>query len=41
MAVVPGCCFGEGGEGYVRLCYVRDEKTIEEACAAMKKALTK
>lgn len=41
VAVVPGCCFGEGGEGYVRLCYVRDEETIEEACAAMKKALTK
>ncbi|SDE29674.1 pyridoxal phosphate-dependent aminotransferase [Sporomusa acidovorans] len=41
VAVVPGCCFGEGGEGYVRLCYVRDEETIEEACAAIKKALTK
>ncbi|MBP2663799.1 MAG: aruH [Firmicutes bacterium] len=40
VAVVPGPCFGDGGEGYVRMCYVRDEATIEEACAAMKKVLT-
>ncbi|HEY3424939.1 MAG TPA: aminotransferase class I/II-fold pyridoxal phosphate-dependent enzyme [Negativicutes bacterium] len=40
VAVVPGSCFGERGEGYVRLCYVRSEETIVEACAAMKKALT-
>ncbi|MDR3588320.1 MAG: pyridoxal phosphate-dependent aminotransferase [Negativicutes bacterium] len=38
VAVVPGSCFGEHGEGYVRLCYARDESVIEEACAAMKKA---
>jgi aspartate/methionine/tyrosine aminotransferase len=40
VAVVPGSCFGEGGEGYVRLCYVRDEEMITEACAAMKSVLT-
>ncbi|QDR82498.1 pyridoxal phosphate-dependent aminotransferase [Sporomusa termitida] len=40
VAVVPGSCFGENGEGYVRLCYVRDEAMITEACAAMKIALT-
>ena len=39
VAVVPGTCFGDAGEGYVRLCYVRDEETIEEACAAMKRVL--
>jgi len=41
VAVVPGNCFGEHGEGYVRLCYARDESVIEEACAAMKKALSR
>ncbi|MDR3562539.1 MAG: pyridoxal phosphate-dependent aminotransferase [Negativicutes bacterium] len=41
VAVVPGSCFGSGGEGYVRLCYARDEAVIEEACAAMKQAFSK
>lgn len=39
VAVVPGSCFGDGGEGYVRLCYARSEEMIEEACEAMKVAL--
>jgi len=40
VAVVPGSCFGDNGEGYVRICYARSEDIIEEACAAMKAALT-
>ena len=39
VAVVPGSCFGDGGEGYVRMCYARSEQIIEEACDAMKAAL--
>lgn len=41
VAVVPGQCFGAHGEGYVRICYARDESVIEEACAAMKQALSR
>lgn len=40
VALVPGTCFGPGGEGYVRLCYLRSEETIEAACRAMKAALS-
>ncbi|MBP1763442.1 MAG: aruH [Firmicutes bacterium] len=40
VAVVPGSCFGDNGEGYVRICYARSEDIIEEACEAMKAALT-
>ena len=39
VATVPGTCFGPGGEGYVRLCYLREESLIREACAKMKQAL--
>jgi aspartate/methionine/tyrosine aminotransferase len=41
VALVPGTCFGPSGEGYVRLCYLRSEKTIVAACRAMKIALSK
>jgi aspartate/methionine/tyrosine aminotransferase len=40
VATVPGTCFGPGGEGYVRLCYLREESLIREACAKMKQALS-
>ncbi len=39
VATVPGTCFGPGGEGYVRFCYLREESLIREACAKMKLAL--
>ena len=39
VATVPGTCFGPGGEGYVRFCYLREEALIREACAKMKQAL--
>ena len=38
VALLPGTCFGEYGEGYVRLCYTRRPEVIEESCEAMKKA---
>ena len=41
VAVVPGAFFGPHSEGFVRLCYVRNEAMIIEACAAMKEALAK
>lgn len=41
VALLPGTCFGEYGEGYVRLCYTRQPEIIEEACERMKRALTK
>ncbi|KYZ76691.1 hypothetical protein AXX12_09745 [Anaerosporomusa subterranea] len=41
VALVPGTCFGPGGEGYVRLCYLRSEETIVAACRSMKIALRK
>ena len=40
VSVVPGTCFGDNGEGYVRLCYTRNKTMIKEACEAMKVALT-
>jgi len=39
VALLPGTCFGEYGEGYVRLCYTRQPEIIEEACERMKNAL--
>jgi aspartate/methionine/tyrosine aminotransferase len=40
VALLPGTCFGENGEGHVRLCFTRSPETIEQACRSMKKALT-
>ena len=31
VAVVPGTCFGEGGEGYIRCCYATDINKIKIA----------
>ncbi len=38
VALLPGTCFGEYGEGHVRLCYTRHPEVIKEACEKMKKA---
>ena len=41
VAVVPGVYFGSAGEGHVRLCYLREESLIREACDLMRKAFEK
>jgi len=41
VALLPGTCFGQNGEGYIRLCFTRSPETIETACERMKAALTK
>jgi len=41
VALLPGTCFGEYGEGYVRLCFTRQPEVIEEACERIKRALAK
>jgi aspartate aminotransferase len=41
VALLPGTCFGQNGEGYVRLCFTRSPESIETACERMKAALTK
>ena len=35
VAVVPGPAFGQGGEGYVRICYATAQEQIEEALERM------
>ena len=39
IALLPGTCFGEYGEGYVRLCYTRKPEMIIEAMDKLQKAL--
>jgi aspartate/methionine/tyrosine aminotransferase len=39
VALLPGTCFGEYGQGYVRLCYTRRSEVIEQACEGIKSAL--
>jgi aspartate/methionine/tyrosine aminotransferase len=39
VALLPGTCFGEYGEGYVRLCYTRRPEVIVEGCEKIKRAL--
>ena len=41
VALLPGSCFGEYGEGYARLCFTRDPEVIEVGCEKMKEALAK
>ena len=41
VALLPGTCFGQNGEGYVRLCFTRSPETIETACEKMKAAITR
>ncbi len=37
VAVVPGPAFGQGGEGYVRICYATAKDQIEEALERMRR----
>jgi len=39
VALLPGTCFGEHGEGYARLCFTRKPEIIEEACRKLKEAV--
>jgi aspartate/methionine/tyrosine aminotransferase len=39
VGVAPGSAFGEGGEGHVRLCFLRKSEDIEEAVARINRAL--
>ncbi len=38
VALVPGEAFGTGGERHVRLCFGRDEQTVDEALARLQAA---
>jgi acetolactate synthase-1/2/3 large subunit len=40
VAVLPGTDFGDGGNGYIRLCYANSEENIFEGLHRIKKALT-
>lgn len=39
VAVVPGTCFGAGGEGFVRCCYATDVNKMKEALRRIKQML--
>jgi aspartate/methionine/tyrosine aminotransferase len=41
VALLPGNCFGQYGEGYVRLCYVNSQANIRNAIVQLNKALEK
>lgn len=41
VALLPGTCFGEYGEGHVRMCFTRSVDTIELACEKLKAAVMK
>jgi aspartate aminotransferase len=41
VSVLPGTCFGQHGEGYLRISYACSMQTIEEALARMEEALGK
>lgn len=41
VALVPGSAFGEGGEGYVRLCYAKPISEISEALKRIAEAIKK
>lgn len=38
VVALPGNCFGEHGEGYIRLCYANSQENIKEAINRIKKA---
>lgn len=38
MAILPGSCFGNQGEGFVRLCYATSQENILEAIARLAEA---
>ena len=39
--LAPGTAFGGGGERFIRLCFARDPKQIEEACTRIARVLAK
>lgn len=39
VALLPGNCFGENGEGFVRICYATDLETIQKALKKMREVL--
>jgi aspartate/methionine/tyrosine aminotransferase len=39
VALIPGTCFGDYGEGYVRLCYTRRPEVIKEGMDIMDRAI--
>ncbi len=40
VAVVPGIYFGEEGEGYIRIAFATDEKSIQEGFSRIRQCLT-
>jgi aspartate aminotransferase len=38
VVTLPGSCFGEHGEGYIRLCYANSQDNIREALKRIRKA---
>jgi aspartate/methionine/tyrosine aminotransferase len=41
VGLAPGSAFGEAGEGYLRLCYLRRPEDVEEAVRRISEALPK
>ncbi|EHN59742.1 aminotransferase class I/II-fold pyridoxal phosphate-dependent enzyme [Oenococcus kitaharae] len=41
VGLIPGSCFGPGGEGYLRLSYAASENNLKEALARLQKYLAK
>jgi aspartate/methionine/tyrosine aminotransferase len=39
VGLAPGSAFGEAGEGYLRLCYLRRPEDVEEAVRRISEAL--
>jgi aspartate/methionine/tyrosine aminotransferase len=40
VALTPGAAFGDGGDGYVRLCFAASERTISEALSRLRTYLS-
>jgi aspartate/methionine/tyrosine aminotransferase len=40
VGLAPGSAFGEGGEGYLRLCFARKAEDLDEAVRRLSKALS-
>ena len=41
VAVIPGTAFGEGGEGFVRMCYASSVENLTEALKRLERFLEK
>ena len=41
VAVLPGTAFGDGGEGYLRLCFANSMENIQKALERISTALVK